>query len=145
MNINNEEQPIFVEIVPVPNKGSIKVTVGYHTLQIKEEGSSMYDFYIPAFDIFFCASSIEESKKIGQAMMDSFISFWSKNYGTSGFVQELNRLGFKTSQHNFSMFNIIKKKNISKKEKFNSLRPNIPNDFINATRINVKQEFSVAV
>lgn len=143
MTIDNEKEPTFIEITPLEGGKKASFKFAYHVLYTKDDDQSQFSFYIPGFDIYFFGDSIEESQELGRNMVKSFINFSIKTNGFVGLIQNINGLGFKTANHSTTMFNTVKLKKLNKREKFNSLRPSIPNGFKDAKSINEKSELSV--
>ncbi|MFN0254527.1 hypothetical protein E6A44_003035 [Pedobacter ureilyticus] len=121
-----------------------KLTINYSFTTLYNESEEGLYCYIPGFDIHFFATSEEERTTIANAMTHSFFDFWVKEQGQKSFLLHLNRIGFRTQNHNFAMQSLLNSRNI-KKTKFKLLRDNIPSEYASAQKFNVEADFAVAV
>ncbi len=92
-----KKQENYVQI----KKGG-RISSGFFYIAQKEE-SGMISCNIPAFDIWFSASSEEEATHRAKSMVNTFFRYWILDAGWKQFVLQLHKLGFKTSNHNFTI------------------------------------------
>jgi hypothetical protein len=136
------EKVNYISIKTLPDK-SVELETGFHTFY-KKEKSGNYSFYIPSFDIFFGATSVEEGDKRRQILLDSYLHFWVERQGLNKFALELHRLGFRATSHNVVMGEMIKRKGakvINAKFKIDPPKPS--GDFENAESSH--HDFKIAV
>lgn len=122
-------------------KGVIDYTIN---ARFKEEGG-MYSVYIPSFDIYFSAPTMDEADRRVTVMMDSFFHFWITQQGWKKFVMEIHKLGFRAKGHALAMKNLLNHRPVD--AKLNSLDGNIPPEFDsslpNVTIRSAQQEVAV--
>jgi hypothetical protein len=130
VKIDHKKEPTFVKIETKGNMTTI--SYAFHVLQAKkEEKSKNFNYYIPAFDIYYFAKSEVEGDIIGEAMLESFFNFWFDHKGLDKLAIELHRLGFEANNHKKVMADIVK--NRTRKANFSSIRNSVPNGFETAT------------
>jgi len=130
-----------ISFKPIPSEHRTLITYSYTTLTMKDGGG--YVAYIPGFDIIYFADTEEEANVTGDAMMETFFDFWTKNEGQRAFMLELNRMGFRSQRHDYDMANLLKSKTVGKAN-FKLNRSSIPPEFASAQKFNRESNFAVA-
>lgn len=142
METKNPNINTSITFIPKPEVNKLTINYSFTTL-FNEAEEGMY-CYIPGFDIHFFATSDEERTSISRAMTQSFFDFWVKEQGQKSFLLHLNKVGFRTQNHNFAMQSLLNSRKINK-TKFKLLRDNIPAEYASAKKFNVEADFAVAV
>lgn len=72
------------------------------TIRVKKDlpteetkGMPAYSCAIPAFDLFYSASTMEEARLRGRVMVRAYMRYWLDHNKFRGFVLELGKRGFK--------------------------------------------------
>ena len=62
-----------------------------------KEPSGLISWYIPAFNLYFSSTDMNDGIKRSQAMTQCFLNYWLNEEGMEAFIDKINRLGFRTA------------------------------------------------
>ncbi len=132
----------FVIIKPKRDK-TVEVSSGY-TIYYKDEVEGRISCFIPSFDIYFSATSIDEVKTKGTRIVKIYIDYYflhSKNR-LKDFVLQIHKLGFKAINDAITIKNLIN--NIPTQAKFKSSKGR-SSEFLDSEKIDVESEMEMAI
>lgn len=120
-----------------------KISLGFYDYY-KQEENGLYSVYVPAFDIYFTATSLEEKRRMSLAVVKAHLKFAMKNNGIKGFIIYLNKLGFKAVNYHVFMANLFRRNKMDKRVLLHSDNMRQPLANMNgATKSAIKEEFQL--
>jgi hypothetical protein len=142
-----EDKPITPFVQIKPRKDGIYVSWAYNALyNMKKDGK--YSCYIPAFDIYYTAISLEEVKKKSDKLLRLYFDhFFIHNSGNKlkDVALQLHKLGFKSQNDAYIIHQYSKKQPNPIPSKFNGSERSRPADFWDANSFAHQANMKIAI
>lgn len=106
------------------------IDVNYNVF-VKDVRNGKTICYVPIFDFIFSVNSKDEIQAKGNAMIDSFITWYEEKETFNSFLLKIHSMGFRSPQHNFVMDQLLKKKGLPKAD-MKVVHKSIPGEFQNS-------------
>jgi hypothetical protein len=99
MSDSENKRPTYVKI-----EGN-KVSFGFHFHFVEQDG--FYNAFIPAFNLTFCTKDKSKLDEKAKKMAIAYARYFLNVEGIKKFALELNKKGFRTPSHNYTMTEIL--------------------------------------